>query len=46
MKGGTTFHFVTGGIEEALDLAEAAGAKKTFALAAVSRPSGSICAPG
>ncbi len=28
MEGGTTFHFVTGGIEEALALAKAAAGKK------------------
>ena len=47
MEGGTTFHFVTDGIEAALERArEAAARARTSASAAASRPSASTCAPG
>jgi dihydrofolate reductase len=44
MKGGTTFHFVTGGIDEALRRAREGGAARTCGWTAVSRPYGSTCA--
>ena len=42
MQGGTTFHFVTGGIEEALRKAREAAGSKNVAWAAGSRRSASI----
>ena len=45
MKGGTVFHFVTDGIEAALQKAREAAGGKDVRLGAVSRPSSNICAP-
>ena len=47
MQGGTTFHFVTDGIESALEQAqEAAGGKDVHALAAAPTSSSSTWQPG
>ena len=47
MAGGTEFRFVTDGIESALAQASDGGGRHvTFASAAASRRSASICAPG
>src|SRR4051794_35040963 len=46
MEGGTTFYFVTGGIEEALRLAKKQRVTRTSRLEAVSPPCGSICRLG
>jgi dihydrofolate reductase len=46
MKGGTVFHFVTGGIEEALTRARDAPAIRMSVSAAASAPSGSISRRG
>ena len=47
MEGGTTFHFVTDGIEAALERAPRRGRRRaTCGSAAASRRSGSTCAPG
>ena len=44
MEGGTTFHFVTDGIDAALARAREAAEDRTFALVAESTRSNSICA--
>ena len=44
MQGGTTFHFVTGGIEDALEQARAAAQGLDVHVAAARRPCGSTCA--
>jgi dihydrofolate reductase len=46
MKGETTFHFVTDGIQAALECAKAAAGIRIYGSAAAPRPSGSIFAPG
>ena len=46
MDGGTTFHFVTDGIEAALERAREAASGKDVRSAAAWRRSGNICEPG
>ncbi len=46
MEGGTTFHFITGGIEEALKRPRLQPATRTSRSAAASAPCASICKAG
>ena len=45
MEGGTVFHFVTGGLEEALEAAYQAADGQDVRLAGGAQPSSNICAP-